>query len=181
MASDPLDDLLDLEDNFYQEGYDLGVTDGQHAGLVEGKLFGIEKGFEKALALARLHGRAQVWTARLPNLGMKSTDPVADSKDETPSRPVDSLLGQLGENARVRRHVNSLLMATDPAGFYNNNTDEAVAEFDERVLKANAKVKVIANILGENSNVEDGDRKDMHTPIPRDGNIEDAGMLPGRK
>src|SRR5271163_3634496 len=64
MDDDVLDDLLSPEENFYRDGYELGQADGTHAGHVEGKLFGIEKGYEKALEMGRLAGRAAVWTIR---------------------------------------------------------------------------------------------------------------------
>ena len=64
--ADPFDSLLSLEDKFYKEGYDLGVSDGTHAGLIEGRLFGLERGFEKYVSMGNLYGRAVIWTGRLP-------------------------------------------------------------------------------------------------------------------
>src|SRR5882762_2032425 len=66
MEDDPFESVLDLEETYYQEGYDLGVADGSRAGQIEGRVFGIEKGFEKFAAMGMLHGRAAVWASRLP-------------------------------------------------------------------------------------------------------------------
>ena len=64
---DPFDDLLSLEDKFHKEGYDLGITDGDREGLIEGRLFGLKQGFEKYAAMGKLHGRAMIWAGRLPS------------------------------------------------------------------------------------------------------------------
>jgi hypothetical protein len=66
--TDPFDDLLTLEDTLYTAAYDLGVSDGAHAGRIEGRIFGLEKGFEKFAELGQLHGRSVIWGSRLPGL-----------------------------------------------------------------------------------------------------------------
>lgn len=67
MEEDPFDSLLNLEENFYDDGYQLGVADGSRAGRIEGRAFGLEKGFEKFLPMGILHGRSTVWAGRLAN------------------------------------------------------------------------------------------------------------------
>ena len=85
MSTDPFDDLLDLENEYYQEGYDAGVADSTYAGMIEGKVFGIEKGYEKALELGKLQGRARVWQRRSER---RDTDPGESNAD--PSMLSDS-------------------------------------------------------------------------------------------
>jgi hypothetical protein len=162
MADDPLDDLLNLEENYYQEGYRLGEADGTHAGLVEGKLFGVEKGFEKAMDMGRLSGKAEVWrrrftvmTAPLPHPApmSSSSKPEISTEQMQTEHALDALsvngLPPLAANARLGKHIDNLLSATDSASLSTANSDEAVAEFDERLAKAIAKAKVISNIIGE--------------------------------
>ncbi|KAJ4404828.1 hypothetical protein N0V85_004793 [Neurospora sp. IMI 360204] len=60
------DSLLNLEEDFYQQGYVQGVSDGVKAGRTEGRQLGLEKGFQKFVQSGRLHGRAIVWANRLP-------------------------------------------------------------------------------------------------------------------
>jgi Essential protein Yae1, N terminal len=165
MADDSLDDLLNLEENYYQEGYRLGEADGTHAGLVEGKLFGVEKGFEKAMDMGRLSGKAEVWrrrftvmTAPLPHpapMSSSSKSEISTEQMQT-EHALDAWtalsvngLPPLAANARLGKHIDSLLSATDSASLSTANSDEAVAEFDERLAKAKAKAKVISNIIGE--------------------------------
>ena len=64
-STDPFDAVLGLEEEFFQKGYKLGLTDGERAGRIEGRAFGLEKGFEKYMAMGRLNGKAQVWAGKL--------------------------------------------------------------------------------------------------------------------
>ncbi|MCJ1259569.1 hypothetical protein MMC24_007408 [Lignoscripta atroalba] len=66
MEDDLFDSLLGLEDKFYDEGYQLGMTEGTRAGHIEGRVFGLEKGFEKFISMGKLHGRSVIWAGRLP-------------------------------------------------------------------------------------------------------------------
>ncbi|KIW88115.1 uncharacterized protein Z519_11225 [Cladophialophora bantiana CBS 173.52] len=172
MATDPLDQLLELENDYYKEGYDAGAADGAYAGMVEGKVFGIEKGYEKAIELGRLHGRALVWRERLC-LGKKGgSEETSESQAAHSSGLGDIIqsLSQLSDNTRFRRHVEGLYHSSDGATVAKANSDEAVTEFDDRVARAQAKAKVIANIVGEYLN---------STPTSNVG-IEDATGLKAR-
>lgn len=156
MASDPFDDLLGLEDNFYKEGYDAGVVDGEYAGLVEGKLFGIEKGYEKVFELGKLRGRAMVWQARsqqTPKDSHPSGGASEAFKDEESILALSSA-SSLPRNSRLAKHIDGLLAVTDHNSIAMDNSDEAVTECDERVSKAQAKAKVIAAIVGESFKLE---------------------------
>ncbi|OAP64473.1 hypothetical protein AYL99_00445 [Fonsecaea erecta] len=169
MATDPFDDLLELENDYYKEGFDAGVADSTYAGMIEGKVFGIEKGYEKALELGKLHGRALVWRERS---SPPEKDASTKSEDFDSSRLADIItsLSHLSDNTRFRRHVEGLYTASDGATVAKDNSDEAVTEFDDRVTKAKAKAKVIANIVGESL---------TSAPAPNVG-IEDATGLQAR-
>ncbi|RYP53812.1 hypothetical protein DL768_001263 [Monosporascus sp. mg162] len=66
MTSDIFDDVLNLEEQYYQEGYENGYRDGAEAGRIEGRSVGLKKGYEKFLEAGRLQGRALVWANRIP-------------------------------------------------------------------------------------------------------------------
>jgi Essential protein Yae1, N terminal len=76
---DLFDSILNLEDQFYQEGYALGAADGEKAGRVEGRFFGMKTGYEKMLEMGRLHGRAEVWESRIMR-GMSENGNARDAK-----------------------------------------------------------------------------------------------------
>ncbi len=150
-STDPFDDLLELENGFYKEGDEAGVADSAYAGLIEGKVFGIEKGFEKALELGRLQGRAMVWSERLSKVQNNSSErPV--SQDGSSMNPLQRDLPALPENARLRKHIESLLSLTNPDTMPKDNSDVSVAEFDDRITKSKAKAKMISTMVGESVN-----------------------------
>jgi hypothetical protein len=189
MAGDSLDDLLNLEEDYYQEGYHLGEADGAHAGLVEGKLFGVEKGFQKAMSMGRLSGRAQVWRRRFQPSKIPSSQPAQipsqpNENTSVPQGPVGSAshsqavksagdLPPLAVNARLGKHIEYISANTNSASFSSKNSDEAVADFDERLAKAMAKAKVITNIIAEPLQVEDAANHGHRS-------IEDSGSLAAR-
>ena len=96
--SDPFDDLLSLEDKFYKEGYDLGVSDGERAGRVEGRLFGLEKGFEKYAAMGRLHGRAIIWAGRLPEIRVPADVEMMGGEKKSATTSIETLSPQGGQD-----------------------------------------------------------------------------------
>ncbi|KAL2419933.1 hypothetical protein ABEF95_008761 [Exophiala dermatitidis] len=180
MSADPFDELLELENGYYQEGFDAGVADSTYAGMIEGKVFGIEKGYEKAIELGKLHGRALVWQARSSDSRgtVKHIDEGPKAKRlqkamlETQSKLSQNvqLLASTSKNSRLRKHVEALHVASDGRTVARDNSDEAVTEFDDRIAKARAKAKVIANIVGE----------PLNPTVGVNAGIEDATGLQAR-
>jgi len=167
MEQDPFDSLLSLEDKHYNEGYQLGVADGSRAGRVEGRIFGMEKGFDKFVESGILHGRADVWGSRLPQskeLGSDARTSVqtalhedAEKCDETPHDPSTvrrkggSTLPSLAANARLEKHIQTLYALVEPVSLSTQNNEDAVSDFDDRLKRASAKAKVIEKLVGETS------------------------------
>jgi hypothetical protein len=200
IAPDPFDDLLSLEDEFYKEGYDLGITDGDREGLVEGRLFGLKQGFEKYAAMGKLHGRAMIWAGRLPssNIGIAVDDEEVGEQNlmkpsEEPSvneREVRDTSCQrvpdLPKSARLENHVRTLYALTEPVSLSTENSEEAIQDFEERLHQAEAKVRIIEKLAGESSPNEDagnplakGHRSPPHDRMNKTGNgdIEDVSVL----
>ncbi|KAI6836419.1 hypothetical protein KC340_g7593 [Hortaea werneckii] len=140
--SDPFDSLLNLEDQYFTEGYSLGVSDGTRAGRIEGRIFGLEKGYEKALEMGRLGGKAQIWQTRLQS----PTDHQTRDQSQTATR-----IKPLKGSERLRKHVERLVELTEPESLETKNEEEAVNEFDERLAGAKAKTTLISKIVGESS------------------------------
>lgn len=140
--TDPFDSLLNLEDQYFTEGYSLGVSDGTRAGRIEGRIFGLEKGYEKALEMGRLGGKAQVWQTRLQ---APTNDQDLQTQNQTAS------IKPLKGSERLRKHVERLVELTEPESLETKNEEEAVNEFDERLAGAKAKTTLISKIVGESS------------------------------
>ena len=168
---DPFDFLLTLEDGFYKEGYDLGVSDGNRAGLIEGRSFGLEKGFEKYASMGQLYGRAVIWSGRLP---VSRDDPVSDKQDasaaytervfkglsvqennvagiqsEVENLPGRTRVPELPPNTRLEKHIRTLYALTEPESLSTDNDENSVSEFDDRFNRAEGKTKVIEKLTGE--------------------------------
>lgn len=173
---DLFDGLLELEDTFYHEGYDVGVADGKRAGLVEGRIFGLEKGFEKYASMGRLHGKAMIWAGRLPPAHANDQHAHHDAhhaKDaiategrglrewrQKPSRssaanaPYALVLPALVDNLRLEKHIRTLYALVEPSSLSTGNTEDAVSDFDDRLKRAEGKLKIIEKITGETSREE---------------------------
>ena len=139
-STDPFDDVFHLEDRYYQEGYRAGLEDGVRAGRVEGRSFGMEKGFDKFLESGRLASRAIVWANRL-------SKPLAGDEANVTS-PNQCTLPALPNNARLEKNINILYALVEPDTLSTANTDEAVQDFDDRVRRAQSKAKIIERLAG---------------------------------
>ncbi|KAF1839174.1 hypothetical protein BDW02DRAFT_484031, partial [Decorospora gaudefroyi] len=137
---DPFTSLLTLEDTLYTTAYTLGTNDGSRAGRIEGRLFGLENGFEKFASLGQLHGRSVVWAARLQG---------NQEKEEKEKEKETEHLPTLASTSRLHNNISLLHALTDPETFDTANTDDAVADFDDRFKRAGAKAKVVERIVGE--------------------------------
>lgn len=170
MSDDLLDNVLNPEEEFYNEGHAAGLADGAQAGLVEGRLFGIEKGYEKALELGRLHGRALFWHHRVV------TAVVEPGTGDAGRTGVYSRLPTTSQNksSRLIKNIESLLVLTTSDGIALDNSEDSVGDLDERLGRARTKAKLIANVMGES--VEDGygDKVDAN-------GIEDSNGLKARQ
>ena len=120
---DPFDDLFNLEDRFYDEGFQQGEADGRRAGLVEGRTLGLENGFKKFAEAGRLQGKAVMWANQFAG----------------------------NKHARARKNLRLMYALVEPGTLSTTNTDEAVNDFDDRVKRAQGKARVIEKMLGESA------------------------------
>ena len=193
-----LDSLLDLEEDFYKEGHDLGAADGAQAGYTEGSVFAVEKGFEKFIELGRLYGKALVWAQRLADSNAAKQNPVHDGSTTIIPQPttiatvngkdldvslepsVCAEMAALPPSSRLAKNLDILLELVDPASLVMDNTEEAVTDVDERLKGAIIKAKLIQRALGEREDTADIDpgARDA-TPASGDGtgSIEDISSL----
>ncbi|KUI61149.1 hypothetical protein VP1G_08339 [Cytospora mali] len=145
-ANDAFDNLLNLEEKYYSEGYEQGIADGERAGRIEGRAFGIEKGFEKFIEAGRLHAKSIVWANRLPQAQTQGSSTVASIPDENEKLP-----GLSGGGARLEKNIVTLHALVEPDTLSTENTDEAVNDFDDRVKRAQGKSRVIERQIGEDA------------------------------
>ncbi|KAI1845145.1 hypothetical protein JX266_008692 [Neoarthrinium moseri] len=153
MASDPFDDVLNLEDQYYDQGYQQGYDDGYQAGKIEGRSVGLKTGYEKFLEAGRMQGKAIVWANRISNLRAAAAENSTELKSQpqdasataTDRRPLPALPG----NPRLEKNVTSLYALVEPGTLSTENNDEAVNDFDDRVKRAQGKLKIVERSVGE--------------------------------
>ena len=202
MDEDPFDQLLGLEDTYYSEGFKLGEADGAKAGLVEGRVFGLEKGFEKFLQMGKLHGRSVVWASRLAESAHQTTGvgdeddhesfmPVKNNNESSPDSPLINLpqdlsLPPLPENARLEKHVRTLFALTEPESLSLQNSEEDVSVFDDRFKRAVSKAVIVGKLVGENGGVSSHQTgfisaaKKIQSSSQEEAGIEDVNILHAR-
>ena len=207
MEDDPFDSLLRIEEQYYKEGYDLGVKDGSHAGLIEGRLFGLEKGFEKYVTIGTLHGRSVLWSGRLRRArrgisgdGMSEASTMLKDRQspghefawecKPPNQEEHTLttpgtIPQIPNNTRLEKHIRILYALTELSSLSTENSEESVSAFDDRLKRADGKVKIIEKILDESSSdkltTTEPERQtglvNKHN-FKVDGSIEDSSTFP---
>ncbi|MCJ1336769.1 hypothetical protein MMC09_002047 [Bachmanniomyces sp. S44760] len=185
MEQDPFDSILGLEDKFYNEGYALGVNDGVKAGHIEGRMFGLEKGFEKYVEMGKLHGKAVVWAGRLPGKRESpwprtATDDVEVSKAAgTPEKAMEL---QGIHNQRIEKQIRTLYALVEPESLSTHNDETSVSDFDDRFKRAQGKARIIEKSNGDVPGLEASTstiRRSVQRSITRaedGGNIEDVNI-----
>ena len=190
MAADPFEGLFSVEDDLYEEGYRLGQADGLQAGRLEGRAFGIEKGFEKFVAMGRVQGQSAILSARLRTASEATASREIQSLSVMPESSSRSTLPPLPENARLEKHVASLGAMADPRSVSTRNTEDAVSNFDDRLKRLVAKIKVVERMVGQGSvstptngrgvNGRSAGSMRPRTDRASEGNIEDFESLAAR-
>ncbi|MCJ1476700.1 hypothetical protein MMC13_005368 [Lambiella insularis] len=182
--------LLGIEDQFYEEGYKLGAADGTRAGHIEGRLFGLEKGFEKFLEMGKLYGRSLVWASRLQHnisSGQELNKTPCKTHDAQTSMPFTrALLPPLPDSARLEKHVQTFHALVELESLSTQNKEEDVSEFDDRFKRAIGKAKIIEKSIGEDfdhnivkatPDKTTGVASRTHLGIAGIGSIEDISMI----
>lgn len=159
MAKILLDESLDLEGVYYSQGFEDGVSDGKRAGLIQGRFAGLERGYERYAAIARLHGRAVIWAGRLPDTLSAATACSASTEDTSVDRIDPQVQLEDGphlspgetsfDRARLRKHVRILYALTERVSLATDFSEDSEAELDDRFRRAEGKIRIVERVLGE--------------------------------
>lgn len=196
METGIFDELLGLEDRFYNEGFQLGTEDGAKAGRIQGRALGLEKGLEKYIEIGRLHGKSLVWASRLPKIrtpDMETSNITTNGQDEPTALSCNIVssssfdLPTLPANSRLEKHIKILYALTEPVSLSTDNSEDAVSDFDDRLKRSMGKVKVIEKLVGEEglasgfgSGANGYLSSQQNAGNGWDGNIEDVSLLKAR-
>lgn len=204
-SQDPFDDLLNLEEQYYKEGYDEGFKDGAEAGRVEGYSLGLKKGFEKFVEAGRLQSKAVVWANRIPKYQQRRQLQQQLQQDTTPEQQEqrssiasvdagvklgedpselikemkDTQLPPIQGNPRLEKNIEMLYGLVEPGTLSMNNDDDAVNDFDSRMKGAHGKLRIIERAVGEGAsrNVTNTLSSSSSSSPRKNENIEDVGRI----
>ena len=171
MDSDTFDSLLNIEDDYYEEGFKQGREDGIKQSRLEARVFGIEKGFEKFVEMGKLQAKAKIWDARLKTAKTASVAGANGGGEGGSQR-----LPPLPTSFRLEKHIRTLLELVDFNTLSTANTDEAVSEFDDRLKRALAKVKIIERMIGKSTDQPSSKVSSQAAQSQKNSNIEDFGI-----
>ncbi|KAI3322528.1 DUF1715-domain-containing protein [Xylariaceae sp. AK1471] len=200
-SHDPFDDVLNLEEQYYKEGYDEGLKDGAEAGRIEGYSVGLKKGFEKFVEAGRLQSKAIVWANRIPKYQQrqKQQDVTTPKQQGGAGKDGESRtgIGEEGEsergttttslgnddvrlppihsNTRLEKNIETLYGLVEPGTLSTDNDDEAVNDFDSRMKGAQGKLRIIERAVGEGTSSRNVAA--LSSPPGKNENIEDVGKI----
>lgn len=162
MDRDTFDEVLGLEEQFYHDGFRQGLADGVKAGQVEGRTFGLEKGFEKYVESGRLYGKSLIWVNRMP--ASQDSLPTGERQHlHSASNPISlphdqekyshTALPSLPHNQRLSKHLKVLHALSESESLSTENTEESVSDFDDRLKRSQAKEKIIEKMVGTSQEI----------------------------
>lgn len=181
MTSHPFDEILGLEEQFYNDGVTQGQADGVKVGRIEGRTFGLEKGFEKYVESGKLYGKSLVWANRIQQFRSQefSSERAWNGRQDSTDaqRHYHLTLPLLPNNQRLQKNVKALHALAESESLSTENTEEAVSDFDDRLKRAQVKAKIVERMVGEATGDIDGNIKAVRS---NDGSIEDVSVLKAR-
>lgn len=125
--------------------------------------------------------------------------PVGASKEVEEEQPPSAAtptsapdpLPSLPANPRLEKHIRTLYALVEPSSLSTANTEEAVADFDDRLKRAEGKVKIVERLIGEfgdgDASIRDGQEQGVgggkagQKKSSGDGSIEDISSLRVRR
>lgn len=114
-----IDHVLDLEQMAYSEGFKEGESQSAYQQVLEGKEYGYQTGFQRALAVGYIKGLVQVWR--------QDSHKYSSPKFLAYINQLDSLIS---------------IISFD-------NDEAMVDTFELQLRKARNKLRLLANLLGE--------------------------------
>lgn len=116
-----LDDVLNLEEDYYKEGYKEGREHSTKQQYIEGMEYGYQTGFQRFLVVGYIQGLVEYWELHLDSYGPSN-------------KALAAHLSQLTE-----------LVATIPT----TNGDDEVEVYEKQLSKARNKLRVVAMLTKE--------------------------------
>lgn len=124
------DEVLNLEQEQYQIGYQEGVEESAKQQYLEGKQFGYQTGFQRFLIVGYIKGLIEEWEGHIDN--------YIDSKSVLSNHLL-----------QLKSYVDNILV---------NNDETSVAQFEIQLKKARNKLRVICQLVKESWKINNLDK-----------------------
>lgn len=125
------DDVLNIEEQYYEEGYEEGQRQSTFQQYREGKEFGYQTGFQRFLIVGYIKGLCQYWQENITHYDKSAIKSITNHVDQ------------------VNSMINELKMT---------NGDSEVALFDKTVVKLRNKLRLLGSLTKENWKVNQVDQ-----------------------
>ncbi|ODV85502.1 hypothetical protein CANARDRAFT_23035 [[Candida] arabinofermentans NRRL YB-2248] len=148
------DSVLNLEDQYYNEGFNEGQLEGSMKQFHEGKELGIQTGYQRLLIIGQLRTLVNYWIEKIDRLIESNTMGTESSSSDLSVSVVSvSVKKPKRDNHKVKKTLDGLKMLLD--SLYDNdkinltNSDEDVQTYETILKKARAKVRSLSTVLGD--------------------------------
>lgn len=122
-----LDDILNLEEQYYNEGFIEGQNESTKKQLLEGKEYGYQTGFQRFLIVGYISGLIEFWYKNINSYDQKS----------------------------LKNHLDQLQIILD--GIKMTNFDDDVEKYEKSLIKLRNKIRIITNLVKEQWKFKDVD------------------------
>lgn len=102
-----LDDALSLEANFYSEGFQEGQEQHAREQFLEGKIYGLQTGFQRFLIVGYLQGLLEFWRQTTTNIDShldqmeKALQKITSSNDDSAVAQYEKAVNSARNKARI--------------------------------------------------------------------------------
>lgn len=138
MADITLDDVLDLEEKFYEEGYTEGQERSVKDNYLEGKAYGLQTGFQRFLVVGYIQGLIELWekdeskTVKNHLSQLKSLiEGISFTNEDKDVENYEQAIGKARNKVRVIASI--------------TKTSEKVAKLDNLVKEVGGSLQVFEN------------------------------------
>lgn len=113
------DNILNLEEAYYNEGFIEGQQESTRKQFLEGKEYGYQTGFQRFLIIGYITGLIDVWEKNIDQYEQKS----------------------------LKNHLDQLKVILE--GIKLTNHDEDVEKYEKSLIKLRNKIRIITNLIKE--------------------------------
>lgn len=139
MADITLDGVLDLEEQYYENGFTEGQENSVRENHLEGKAYGLQTGFQRFLVVGYIQGLIEVWDKDKSKAVQNHLNQLKELVNDIPNTNGDKEVEQYEQAiSKARNKVRVLGTIT--------KTSEKVARLDNILKEVGGQLQVSENV-----------------------------------